>query len=164
MFIALDGLFSGGVDFVPIDYSFDFSDVRIGDGCPFSSPVRVIGEITNHAGLVEIDADACFSLTAMCDRCCELSTVDYEVPIIHGLVSSLNNEDDDDYILVEDMHLDLEALAREDILLSLPPVHLCKEDCKGLCPECGANLNKTQCGCRKPVDPRLEALMSLMNE
>ena len=163
MFIDLEGLFSGGVDFVGIDYSFDMSDVEINGARPFSSPVHVIGEINNHAGLVEIDADACFSYTAMCDRCCEPSTINYEVPVIHELVQSLENEDDDDYIVVPDMQLDLDALISEDIFLYLPPVHLCKDDCKGICPECGANLNETQCECRKPVDPRLEALLSMMD-
>ena len=163
MHIALDALFSGNVDSVDIDYSFDLSDIKIDGESPFTSPVRILGEITNHASLVEIDADAIFSYTAMCARCCESATVQYEIPIIHTLVTSLSSEedaDDDEYVVCEDMRLDLERLAREDTLLDLPPVHLCNDDCKGLCPTCGANLNKTTCGCGKPIDPRLEALLA----
>ena len=165
MFIALDGLFSGNIDSVGIDCTFDFSSEKINGEFPFTSPVAVEGEITNRAGLVEINADASFSYTAMCGRCCEQATIDYVFPICHCLVQSLNGEDaGDDYIVCEDMQLKLDTLIYEDILLSLPPVHLCKDDCKGLCPSCGVNLNKEKCECKKPVDPRLESLLSLMDD
>ena len=164
MFVDLEGLFSGSVESVEIDYSFPLSDARKSGENPFSSPVKVEGEIFNHAGLVELDADACFSYTAMCDRCCELSTVEYVVPVIHSIVSHLENEEDDDeYIVVPDKKLDLDALVAEDIFLDLPPVHLCKDDCKGICPVCGVNLNEASCDCKKPIDPRLEDLLSLMD-
>lgn len=164
MFIELEGLFAGSVDSVSIDHFIDLSAVEHNGTFPFKTPVHVVGEIFNHAGLVEIDADACFSYTAMCDRCCEPSSVDYEIPVCHELVSSLENEDDDEYILVPDMKLNIDELVTEDILLDLPAVHLCSDDCKGLCPQCGVNLNKTSCECTKPVDPRLEALLSFMDE
>ena len=59
--------------------------------------------------------------------------------------------------------LDLLALAVEELIVSLPDYPLCREDCKGLCPECGAELNLGPCSCadKKPVDPRLKALSSL---
>lgn len=65
--------------------------------------------------------------------------------------------------MVEDMHFDLDELLREDILLSLPTKVLCKSDCKGLCPMCGADLNNGPCGCKKPVDPRLAVLQDLLS-
>jgi uncharacterized protein len=50
---------------------------------------------------------------------------------------------------------------REDILLRLPNFPLCSPDCKGLCPQCGANLNEGTCDCRPPVDNRWGALDKL---
>jgi uncharacterized protein len=59
--------------------------------------------------------------------------------------------------------LDLIELIREQFVLALPMKPLCTEDCRGLCPQCGTNLNKTQCGCApKWEDPRLAPLKSLL--
>ena len=76
----------------------------------------------------------------------------------HGLVSSLNDEENDDYILVEDMRLDIEELTSEDSYLALPGKILCKDDCKGVCMTCGADLNDGPCGCEKEIDPRWAGL------
>src|SRR5215213_1252628 len=58
--------------------------------------------------------------------------------------------------------VDLDELVREQILLALPSRHLCREDCKGLCQRCGANLNNGPCSCEQgEVDPRWAALADL---
>jgi uncharacterized protein len=58
----------------------------------------------------------------------------------------------------------LEDVLREQVLLSLPVRTLCKPDCKGLCPHCGANRNNQSCSCDEgPSDPRWEALTGLRN-
>lgn len=56
----------------------------------------------------------------------------------------------------------LEDVLREQVLLSLPARTLCRQDCKGLCPRCGRNLNSEACACdAAPVDPRWAALSDL---
>lgn len=57
--------------------------------------------------------------------------------------------------------LDLADVAREQILLALPMQPLCRADCKGLCPRCGANWNAGPCGCPPVADERWNALKSL---
>jgi uncharacterized protein len=57
--------------------------------------------------------------------------------------------------------LSLEDVVREQVLLSLPSRTLCKEDCKGLCPRCGQNLNLAACNCNPTSDPRWNALAGL---
>ena len=58
--------------------------------------------------------------------------------------------------------LALEDVLREQVLLSLPTRALCREDCKGLCPQCGHDLNKEACTCDEaPSDPRWSALAGL---
>ena len=60
--------------------------------------------------------------------------------------------------------MDLDELIRTDILLELPTKFLCKEDCKGLCPTCGKNLNEGACNCQThQIDPRLEVLKQLID-
>ncbi len=58
-------------------------------------------------------------------------------------------------------HVDLEPLFREEFVLAIPFAPLCSEACKGLCSQCGINLNTGTCTCEKPVDPRLAALKGL---
>ena len=65
---------------------------------------------------------------------------------------------------MQDLDFDLDSLVREDILLTLEPKTLCKPDCKGLCPMCGADLNETACSCKKPTDPRLAVLQQLLTD
>ena len=78
------------------------------------------------------------------------------------LVSHLDgDEDSDEFIVVEDRRLDVDALVNEDVYLSLPYRMLCQPDCKGLCPVCGADLNEGPCSCEKPADPRWDALKDL---
>jgi uncharacterized protein len=69
--------------------------------------------------------------------------------------------DEETYPLGTD-HLDLAPLARDAVLLTLPLAPLCREDCPGLCPVCGADLAEVDCGCETvAVDPRWAGLEAL---
>lgn len=57
--------------------------------------------------------------------------------------------------------IDLSPFVREQTLLALPLRPLCSENCRGLCPECGAELNRTTCGCALPGDPRMAVFHNL---
>jgi len=64
-----------------------------------------------------------------------------------------------------DDQIDLAQLVREQFYLAIPMKPLCSEGCKGLCRECGTNLNTGTCGCvREWTDPRLEVLKSLLDK
>jgi uncharacterized protein len=62
-------------------------------------------------------------------------------------------EDDEAYPIVEDA-LDLGPMVRDAIALELPLAPLCRVDCRGLCPQCGADRNHEACSCGAPRDPR----------
>jgi uncharacterized protein len=71
-------------------------------------------------------------------------------------------EDDVDVYPYEGESLDLTTLFRERLIMAVPYAPLCREDCKGLCTVCGADLNSGECGCDRHVgDPRLAALRDL---
>jgi uncharacterized protein len=73
-------------------------------------------------------------------------------------------EDDLTTAYYREGELDVIELLREQFQLALPMKPLCAEDCRGLCPDCGANLNRTECGCTpKWEDPRLAPLKGLLN-
>lgn len=164
MFIELESLFNGGITEIPLDFEFDFSKEEIDGVFPFTTPVKLKGKIENVAEIVTVRAEAVFTMDAECCRCAEELELDMEVPVEHILVTELQNEETDEFIIVEDMKLDIERLTLEDIYFALPSKVLCDDDCKGLCSKCGANLNEGPCGCKKDIDPRFEALLGLLDE
>jgi len=69
------------------------------------------------------------------------------------------SSEDLDVVFFDDATLPLEDIAREQVLIALPMKPLCREDCRGLCPSCGTDLNAGACSCAdKVIDPRLEVL------
>ena len=74
----------------------------------------------------------------------------------------VENLDENDYLT--GMDLDVDRLVYLEVLMSWPLKVLCKEDCKGLCPHCGADRNVTDCDCdKKQIDPRFAALRALLD-
>jgi len=70
-------------------------------------------------------------------------------------------EEDLDLFPYDGEAIDLEPLFREQFVLAVPFAPLCREDCKGLCPQCGTDRNTGTCSCEPPIDPRLAALKGL---
>ena len=165
MFIELGNIFENEGSSVSFDHTvkMDGSDYSA-DSC-FVSGIRCRGSIFNRAGVVQMVGQADFDYQAPCDRCTAMSEKHFSVPIEHELVRRRDTDGhDDDYILVEGSGLELDDIIYEDAVFSLPMRYLCKETCKGLCPVCGADLNVGECGCKKPSDPRLEALRQLLDK
>jgi uncharacterized protein len=110
------------------------------------------------------------STTAVCARCAEEfaapSDRDFRfilAPKAIGFDGETDLRDEDlEFSLYEGDQIDLSPLIREQFLLSLPTRPLCREDCRGLCPKCGVNLNHTQCACSVEVGhPGLAPLRNL---
>jgi uncharacterized protein len=67
------------------------------------------------------------------------------------------------FTINENQEFDLGEAVRQYVLLALPMKPLCREDCAGLCPSCGHNLNLGHCSCSHPIDPRLAPLAKLVS-
>lgn len=161
---SLKPLFMGDVSVVPIEETLDLSALEVQENKPFVQPVRVIGTVQYVDGVVTLRAEVQYRFDGVCDRCAEPFQRMETLSISHVLVTSLNDESNEDFVLLKDFQLSLDELVIADLLLSLPMKSLCREDCRGLCPQCGRNLNEGLCGCRQEtVDPRLAALKDLLN-
>ena len=131
----------------------------------FLGPVRVSGAAENRSGVVSVGYTADFTLNLACDRCLTPLVRPERMEFSHTVVLSLNREENDEFIVVSDGLLDLAELVNADILLELPTSVVCGEDCKGLCPICGHNLNEGDCGCDRSVpDRRFDKLRELLSE
>lgn len=163
MIIELEPIFNIDGAEASFDYEMSLSELEVSGIYPIAKPVRVYGSVKNNTGIVTLSAKAAFTYEAPCDRCCEPVSRFYEFPVEHNLIAALNNEDNDDFLLVLNMRLNLDELVNEDVNLQLPSKFLCNEDCKGICPQCGKNLNDGPCNCKKAIDPRLEGLLQFLD-
>lgn len=130
----------------------------------FPDALAVEGEISNRAGVVTLRYQISGAMPYVCDRCLMQSERSISEQFQHPVVRELEDPSlDDVYLIAPEGVLKLDEIAGSDLQLSLPQVFLCKDDCRGLCPQCGADLNKTTCGCRADtVDPRLQVLKNLL--
>lgn len=147
-----------------VEDDVDLSTIKAWGKHPFSQPVRVKAEAVNQAGVVTLTLSASFTLTLCCDRCLEEFERRFTPRFEHTVVQRLYGEDDGTFVVAEDGRLDAGELFSADLQLDLPSKVLCREDCQGLCPTCGHNLNEGDCGCdRRVVDPRLQILDSFFS-
>ena len=154
---------SGAV--LPFEFELDLSPVEWMGQRPFADAVHITGQVRNMAGAMVLNARLSSVLSLACDRCAKPfrreKTVEYETL----LALELENGESDDIVLPDkDGILELDGLMEEIFLLEMDTKNLCSEDCKGLCPGCGADLNRESCRCKKEIDPRLAKLARLLED
>ncbi len=102
-----------------------------------------------------------WKLNLLCGRCLDPFPSSGSVDIRHGLQHPVQDPDPDTFTYAGE-EFDLHGMVRELVELNLPMKPLCSEDCRGLCPACGKNLNRETCACAPAVpDARWEALEKL---
>jgi uncharacterized protein len=98
-----------------------------------------------------------------CSRCLDSFDETIRVPFEEQFRIVRDGEaelsEDDEAVPVTEERIDLSPYLAEELVVQLPYAPLCKEDCKGLCPDCGVDLNEQSCDCNtEKVDPRMAAL------
>lgn len=175
MKLDLRGMLAGECRTLPIDYNLPLSydpEDRTSSlwGVSFPADLHVSGEIVNNAGYMRMTLTLTAPYTAPCARCLEPVQGVYEYTTERTvapakLLTEHAEEDSDDYAVIEDGFLDMDDELAELLELTFPTKILCREDCRGLCPKCGKNLNEGDCACdTKEFDPRLEPLRRLLEE
>ena len=145
-------------------FSLDLSDLEFGGVTPVTEPVNVEGRVQNKAGVLLCDLTAHTTLHCVCDRCLKGFEQEKTVPYSCVLAQEKQFDEDEDIVVLEEDEVDLGDLARTAFILEMDTKFLCDEDCKGLCPGCGVDLNFEPCRCKKEVDPRLAKLAQLLEK
>ncbi len=138
--------------------NLDFPSVRA-----YPSRPHAEGRIYNEAGILRLVGTLTAEMICVCDRCGEEFESLKEMPLDATIVEE-NPEDDPALFTLEGNELDLSALLSTCFILDMETKFLCREDCRGLCPKCGKNLNLGPCGCRKSLDPRFAVLEQLLDK
>ena len=147
------------------DYTFslDLSDCEFWGEYPFKTPIEVAANLSNRAGMVVLTTHATVRFETGCARCTKGVVLDIPIDTENYVVTEYENQDDNSMILAEDYIIDLDEIAEFAVITSAPMKVLCKDDCKGLCPKCGKDLNEGKCDCpEKEPDPRLAILKNLL--
>ncbi len=138
-----------------------------------TQPAEVNGTVRRAGIEVFVDGHVETRAQLECDRCLkpvELPvSADFALEYITGAVyesssAAALSEQQLSVSVFDGETIDVDEIAKEQILLAVPARTLCREECKGICPECGNDLNTGQCNCSADeVDPRWAALKSLKN-
>jgi uncharacterized protein len=166
MLIEIDKLPNEGAaftrDFAPDEFAFEDEEWRL------IEPLRAEFFVTRKRDEVEVGGKLRGAAEAACDRCLKAMRlpVNADFMVTYSPVEAARACDlhelhaaDMERATYEHDQIDLRELAREQLLLEISVRVLCREDCKGLCPNCRANLNEQACACEtKEIDPRWSAL------
>jgi uncharacterized protein len=151
---------------IPLDLEDD-SAKAIGD-------VLIKGMLRSGIAQVDIKGEVKADIEIECFRCLEPSDALIEAPFSISYIAeefytkekeSELHGDDLEIAIFDGEKIDISIIAREQVMLNIPMKAYCKEDCKGICPKCKANLNKSACNCEnKDTDPRWSALKNFKKE
>ncbi len=123
-----------------------------------------------------IQGEADLEIALPCDRCLTDVPTKFHLVIEKNIApqetepeASGREYDDEDHLeqleYVDGHRLDIDRLVYTELLTAWPMKVLCRDDCKGICSKCGADLNKTACNCdRTAIDPRMAAFQDVFNK
>jgi uncharacterized protein len=134
-------------------------------------PVEVSGRVVREGNWVRLRGTISGRTEVECGRCLAAIAFSTEAAFNVAYITAADyaasetaelQADDLDFSVFDGESIDIDELVREQILLALPSHAICRDDCKGLCPTCGADLNAGACPCApETMDPRWAALESL---
>lgn len=153
-FLEISGLLSGECQELSFERKWALS---LEEGGVRTEEVSFSGKMKNLAGDLSLSGTVQSTLVSECARCLapvsEKLQFEIEVPVVTG------ETENEDAVPAKGEKVDLLAVAEENLLMRWPMRLLCREDCAGICPKCGQNLNESTCSCdKKEIDPRLEGL------
>ncbi len=171
MLIHLEELFTSEGKEKDFSCDIGFSAFQAPDGvCEVADREQVVLHLENTGNrTAEVTGRAKLSLMIPCSRCLEPVRVPFCLSLERTLDLKLTEEDRtenlDEQPYLQGYDLDVDQLVRDELLQNLPMKVLCREDCKGICNRCGANLNYETCGCENsPPDPRMSVIQDIFKQ
>lgn len=167
MKIKLDDIPEDGLSIDVTVQGKDFESIAGGLDFTFNSPVKSHIDVTGNHDRVFVQGSLTSCVEFACSRCLKPfeKEIDsrFSIYFVRGRVSEREKEltqDDLEVNYIDGPELDVNELLLGQIALEAPVKPLCSEDCKGLCPKCGKDLNAGPCGCKteEKVDLRFEKL------
>ena len=164
MKVQISDIISGKDRNKKIDYKFQIPQFDFeGDKIKSTGSCEVVGMISSDSDILILNAEIKVDLEMICSRCLDTFIYPIDIDIEERFTTNSKSEDDEAVIVIDDV-LDITEIVETSIISTLPIKRICKDDCKGLCQECGCNLNSNTCSCDKEdVDIRFESLRGLFD-
>ena len=159
MKVQISDIVSGKDRNKKIEYKFEMPQFEFeGDMIKPVSSCSVVGKISADSDILILTAEIKVDLEMICSRCLDTFIYPIDIDIEERFTTNSKSEDEEAVVVLDDV-LDITEVVETSIISTLPIKRVCKDDCKGLCQECGCNLNFNTCSCNKEdVDIRFEAL------
>lgn len=124
--------------------------------------LTVVGNITSIGDVLTLRASIKTKLDLKCSRCLEAFIYPIDIEIEERFTNNNEHQNDEEIIFVDGNILDITEIVENVIISTLPIKRLCTDNCRGLCYQCGKNLNEGSCNCNtNDVDLRLAKLQEL---
>ena len=163
MKLDISELLKKSIEEFSFDLSFEMNSINRDEyKINLKAPIKIKGKAINNGNVV--DAKGTFSILfeVQCSRCLEVFEHFLNVDFEETFSKSVNDEEF--YPIIEDIMI-LDDMVIDNLILSMPIRLLCNDECKGLCPNCGVNLNKVDCDCEKEtVNPKFAVLKDLFKQ
>lgn len=169
MNVNLSRLLDKNVYKIEVSNILDIEELKIGKRTlKIAKPISIQGDIYKTDEGYHSKLNIICEYEEYCNRCLDEIINKVETVLSGRLVEksqNMNNQDDEEILIYfEGDNVHLEEPIITSILLALPMKALCNEECKGLCPDCGVNLNTEKCSCEVDnIDPRLARLKELLD-
>ncbi len=143
------------------DFNFDYETLHLGEDLTVKNFIGTARFSRTPQGLL-LQGEFKAETDLECVRCLDMFIQSLGWSVTDLYAFDRRNITESGLLVPEDGQIDLEPLLREYALLEFPISPVCKPDCKGLCPVCGENLNKTDCGHRLEADSQFVVLKDLL--
>lgn len=149
---------------IPFSETLDLREETLYGAKPFQSPVQISGEVSNESGVLRLKGTIKTIYSTACARCLKPLDILLTAETDMILSDDPETEEEDDLFVLTGDSVDPADVLVPALILQVQMTYLCKEDCKGLCPHCGADRNVTECDCEsRQIDPRFAALRALLD-
>lgn len=165
--INVSDLFSFEKEKIALEDEYQLEPISYaGEEIVFLSPLKAKASLIRIKSGILLEGKISAEVELTCSRCLKRFPLKVESRIRETFASRENLYLFEDEETVKEISpertVDIEPSIREMMILSLPAKPLCEQECKGLCPVCGENLNEHQCGCETEfIDERLKILKKL---
>ena len=148
---------------IPFECELDTDNLDFPAVKAYKSKPHAVGRVYNEAGVLNLSGEIRADMLCACDRCgAEFDSI--KTTALHATIVEEDDVENPELFLLEGDEIDLDEILSTCFILDMETKFLCREDCKGLCPKCGKNLNLGPCGCRKEIDPRFAVLEQLLDK
>jgi len=156
MKITIEGITEDGTGFDLTEEGKNIEKLAAEKHLSVIFPIKAHIDVRRSGRSIDVEGDLKTAVSLACSRCLK----DFEYPVESHFTNCLElgsvrqkekelTKEDIEVTFFEGDELDTDSILLEEVSLLLPLAPICREDCRGLCPGCGADLNKGPCGCEK---------------